>query len=185
MGWTIGRAAVLAAALGAMASSVPAQAAQPPAPRKPVDLKAFYTGTWHEIGRKPMKVTDGCGAGTTSYQVRTPTTIAVTDTCRQGSPTTGKLRAIMAHGTIRDPGTNAILHLSYKIAHAIPVWDIDFEILDHDDGYSWFLASDQKFDNFWIYTRAERPDPALIEQLKGEARQMGYDPARLEFPPQP
>jgi apolipoprotein D and lipocalin family protein len=39
-----------------------------PEPAKPVEASSFYAGRWYEIGRTPMRLTDGCVAGYTDYQ---------------------------------------------------------------------------------------------------------------------
>ena len=36
-------------------------------PSTAIDAARFYSGTWYEIGRRPMKLTNGCVAGGTTY----------------------------------------------------------------------------------------------------------------------
>lgn len=178
--WTlpVGLAALLLATAGARAEAVRA-----PAPAKPVDLSRFYSGTWIEIGRHPMKLTDGCVAGATEYVIRSPTKIAVRDTCHAGTPS-GKLKAIGGPGTILDPGTNAKLHVDYRLFGLIPVGR-DYWVLDHADDYSWFISSDPAFENLWIYTRDPHVHGAELDRLIAKAKALGYDTSRLEFPAQP
>ena len=174
-------AAVTVALLGG--GAVFAAETHAPAPAKPVDLTRFYSGSWVEIGRRPMKLTDGCVAGATEYRILSPTRIDVRDTCHADTPG-GKLKAIGGPGTILDPGTNAKLHVSYRFMGFIPV-SRDYWVLDHADDYSWFISSDPAFENLWIYTRDPHVDPALLKTLIAEAKTLGYDTARLEFPAQP
>ena len=171
------------AALVATAAYAGPQAAKAPAPAKAVDVARFYAGSWAEIGRRPMKLTDGCVAGATEYRAISPTKIAVRDICHAGTPT-GKLKAIGGPGVIQDPGTNAKLHVTYRFLGFIPIAR-DYWVLDHDDDYTWFISSDPAFENLWIYTRDPRADPALVKTLVGKARSLGYDVSRLEFPAQP
>jgi apolipoprotein D and lipocalin family protein len=174
---TIGVAAVLAMS-ATWANSTPA-----PAPSKSVDLSRFYSGVWIEIGRHPMKLTDGCVAGATEYKIQNPTRIAVMDTCHAKTPA-GKLEKIGGPGTILDPGTNAKLRVNYQFLGLFPV-SRDYWVLDHADDYSWFISSDPNFKNLWIYTRDPHVDPAVLKTLVTEAKAMGYDVSQLEFPAQP
>lgn len=177
------KAIAIGASFLAMAATAAMAAVKAPSPAKPVDLARFYSGQWAEIGRRPMKLTDGCVAGATEYKALSATRIAVRDTCHAGTPT-GKLKAIGGPGEIRDPGTNAKLHVVYRFLGFIPV-SRDYWVLDHDDDYTWFISSDPSFQNLWIYTRDPRVDPALLKTLVEKARGLGYDVSKLEFPAQP
>jgi apolipoprotein D and lipocalin family protein len=174
--------AVLAAyALGpGNALAAPTQA---PTPLRPVDAAQLFVGKWIEIGRRPMKLTDGCVAGTTNYLPKGGAKIDVLDTCNDKTPQ-GKLKSIGGPGVITDPGTNTKLHVKYKLLGFLPVGR-DYWILDHDDAYTWFISANPAFTDLWIYTRTTHPDPALIATLVGKAKAMGYDVTKLEFPAQP
>ena len=154
-----------------------------PAPTKAVDKAKLFTGKWIEIGRRPIKLTDGCVAGATNYLPQGGDKIDVTDTCNEGTPS-GKLKTISGAGKILDPGTNTKLHVNYRFLGFVPVGR-DYWILDHDEAYNWFIASNPDFTDLWIYTRATRPDPTLIKALVEKARALGYDVSKLEFPAQP
>jgi len=174
----------LAAAVLALGSGPAGAAARrAPEPMKPVDTARFYTGAWREIGRRPMKITDGCVAGATEYTLTGPTKVTVRDTCTRGTPT-GAIKAIGGPATILDPGKNAKLHVSYRFFGLIPV-DRDYWVLDHADDYTWFISADPSFENLWIYTRDPHVDAAQRAQLVERARAMGYDVSKLEFPAQP
>jgi apolipoprotein D and lipocalin family protein len=175
--------AASAASLALIASGSGALAAQAPEPAKPVDLAKFYTGTWAEIGRRPMSLTNGCVAGATTYTARSADKIDVRDTCHADTPS-GAEKAIGGPGTILDPGTNAKLHVSYRFAGFIPIGR-DFWVLDHADDYTWFISSDPKFEDLWIYARDPRISPEKLKMLVEKARALGYDTSKLEFPAQP
>lgn len=147
-----------------------------PQPTKPVDAQRLYSGTWLEIGRLPMKLTDGCVAGTTTYTLTGPDSLVLRDTCRADTPD-GKEKAIGARATILDPGSNGKFRARYLAGFI--TWD--FWILDHDDAYTWFISADPTFDRLWIYTR-EVPSPAERQRLVARAQALGYDVSRLEFP---
>jgi apolipoprotein D and lipocalin family protein len=147
-----------------------------PQPARTVDLNRFYSGRWLEIARLPMRLTDGCVAGATSYTIVSPTRIDVRDTCQDGTPS-GREKAIGARGEILDPGTNAKLRARY--VGGLITWD--YWVLDHAEDYSWFISADPTFDKLWIYTR-EVPTLEQRTRLVERARNLGYDVSRLEFP---
>lgn len=173
---TLCLAAALTLGLTACATSIPADQVRAPQPARAVDLERFYTGRWLEIARLPMRLTDGCVAGATTYEIQSPTRIGVRDTCQQGSPQ-GREKALGASGTILDPGFNAKLRARYL--GGLITWE--YWVLDHADDYSWFISSDPKFEKLWIYTR-EVPSDAERAALVERARALGYDVSRLEFP---
>ena len=172
----------IAALLGTAAASA-AIGAGAPTPTKSVDPDKLFTGRWSEIGRTPMKLTDGCVAGATTYTKVSATRIDVRDTCQEKTPA-GKEKAIGGPGTILDPGTNTKLHVRYRFMGILPVGR-DYWILDHDDDYRWFISADPKFKNLWIYTRDPRIGRAEVDTLVARAKAMGYDTSKLEFPAQP
>jgi apolipoprotein D and lipocalin family protein len=133
-----GAGGLLIAALSATA--VLAMTHKPAAhtPAKAVDADKLFNGRWAEIGRTPMKLTDGCVAGATTYTKVSATRVNVRDTCQDKTPT-GKEKAIGGPGKILDPGTNTKLHVSYRVFGFIPLGR-DYWILDHDDDYTWFIS---------------------------------------------
>lgn len=162
--------------LAACATAGSGDQVRAPQPTKPVDAQRLYSGRWLEIGRLPMRLTDGCVAGATSYDLRSATTLALRDTCQSGTPT-GKEKAIGADATILDPGTNAKFRARYFAGFV--TWE--FWILDHDENYTWFISADPTFDKLWIYTR-DVPSAAQLATLVARAQALGYDTSRLEFP---
>ena len=172
-------AALLVGACASMSGDAP----KAPQPLKPVDLARFYTGTWREIGRRPLSLTDGCVAGATEYKRVSDTMIDVRDTCQKDTPL-GATKAIGGPGTILDPGTNAKLHVSYRFFGFIPIGR-DYWVLDHADDYRWFISADPAFENLWIYTRDPHVGPAERQHLTDRAKALGYDTSKLEFPAQP
>lgn len=164
-------------AVALMASA--AFAAKAPEPAKPVDAERLYQGRWHEIGRRPMRITDGCVAGTTEYAPGEKGEIAVKDACRKAGPT-GDEKAISGEGVILDPGTNAKLRVKYNLLISRDYW-----IFDHADDYSWFISGDPSFKDLYIFTRDATIRPEKTTELVERARRLGYDVSKLEFPAQP
>lgn len=153
-----------------------ASAYRAPQPAKPVDAQRLYSGRWLEIGRTPMRLTDGCVAGTTTYTLTGPDRMDLRDTCQAKTPT-GKEKAIGAAATILDPGTNTRFRARYF--GGLVTWE--FWILDHAEDYSWFISADPTFERLWIYTRTP-PSSEQLARLVERARNLGYDVSRLEFP---
>lgn len=179
------RAQILAPSLFALALALAgcASVGRPASPVKTVasiDAARFYTGTWYEIGRRPMSLTDGCVAGGTTYTPQGGDRVKVLDFCHQGAPD-GKLRTIGGPARITDPGVNARLHVSYRLFGVVPI-PRDYWVLARADDYSWFISADPSFHDLWIYTRDPRPTPADLAPLVARAQALGYDTRRLEFP---
>ncbi len=149
-------------------------------PTTTLDAARFYTGTWYEIGRRPMALTDGCVAGGTTYTPKGGDAVAVLDFCHQGSPT-GALKTIGGPAHIVDPGANAKLHVSYRVFGIFPI-PRDYWVLERADDYSWFISADPSFHDLWLYTRNPHPTAAEIAPLVARAKALGYDTTRLEFP---
>lgn len=144
-----------------------------------IDAAKFYTGTWYEIGRRPMSLTDGCVAGGTTYTPKGGEEVDVLDFCHQGSPS-GPLKTIGGPARI-DPVANAKLHVSYRLFGFVPI-ERDYWVLERADDYSWFISADPSFHDLWLYTRDPRPSAALVSDLVRRAARLGYDTGKLEFP---
>jgi apolipoprotein D and lipocalin family protein len=149
-------------------------------PTARIDAARFYTGTWYEIGRRPQSLTNGCVAGGTTYFPQGRGRVKVLDFCHAGSAS-GELKTIGGPAHIVDPGSNAKLHVSYRLFALIPV-PRDYWVLERADDYSWFISADPRFHDLWIYTRAANPTEAEIAALVARAKALGYDTGLLEFP---
>ena len=169
-------ALTLSAGLSACVTAPSAASYRAPQPTKPVDAQRLYSGRWLEIGRTPMRLTDGCVAGTTTYSLTGPDRMNLRDTCQDKTPT-GREKAVGASATLLDPGTNAKFRARYFAG--LVTWD--YWILDHDDAYTWFISADPTFQRLWIYTRTP-PSPEQLARLVERARSLDYDVDRLEFP---
>ncbi len=149
-------------------------------PAAQIDPTRFYTGTWYEIGRRPMSLTDGCVAGGTTYLPQGHNRVTVLDFCHSGYPA-GQLKTIGGPAQIVDPGANAKLHVSYRFFAIFPI-PRDYWVLERADDYSWFISADPSFHDLWIYTRSAHPSAAEIASLVARAKALGYDVSLLEFP---
>lgn len=167
---------------GCAGNSMP-QAQKAPEPRKRIDAQRFYSGTWREIARRPMTITDGCVAGATEYGRDRAGDIQVVDSCRMGSPH-GEIKTVGGPGTILDPGFNAKLRVNYKLYGFVPV-QRDYWVLDRADDYSWFISADPTLRDLYIFTRDPQIGNAQRRRLVARAAALGYDVGKLELPEQP
>lgn len=137
-----------------------------------------YTGTWLEIARTPMKITDGCVAGYTTYKPSSSGNIInVEDGCRTGSPK-GELRTIDGIGKLEDAGTtNAKLTVRYLGGFVT----FKYWVLYKSPDKSWFISADPEMKNLWIYTR-KAPLKKELSVMVAKAKSLGYDVSKLEYP---
>ena len=137
-----------------------------------------YQGTWLEIGRTPMFLTDGCVAGYSTYSKgKKPGEVAVEDGCRSGTPQ-GKLKTVNGVGTIEDFGTtNAKMRVRYPFFITFNYW-----VLYKSPDKSWFISASPDMANLWIYSRTV-PTKAKLKTMVNKASALGYDVRKLEFPP--
>jgi apolipoprotein D and lipocalin family protein len=147
-------AAALAVAATAALAAAPSRA---PEPASPVDRTSFFTGRWYEIGRTPMKLTDGCVAGYTDYLHR-ESGLYQRDACRDKTPA-GKEKVIGGPLKIINPGRNTKVHVSYQLIGLIPVGR-EYWMLDHGD--DWFIQSTPDLKMVNIYTRDPHPPADLV-----------------------
>lgn len=170
------------AMVGLAGCSMGSDAPRAPAPAKPIDAASFYTGRWFEIGRTPMKLTDGCVAGTTDYLRNRSGQLIERDACHMTTPQ-GEEESYEGPVTILDPGSNTKISVRYTVWGVLPVWR-EYWMLDRADDYQWFIVSDPEFETVSVFTRSARPGQATEAALAERVRQLGYDPRRLEFPEQ-
>ncbi len=139
--------------------------------------KDHYRGTWLEIGRTPMWLTDGCVAGYSTYKPgKTPGEIEVQDGCRVGMPR-GRLKTVNGKGRIIDFGqANAKMRVRYPLLVTFNYW-----VLYKSPDKSWFISSNPEMSNLWIYSRTV-PSKAALRRMVRKASDLGYDVRKLEFP---
>lgn len=136
-----------------------------------------YTGTWLEIARTPMRITDGCVAGYTTYMASASKNIyRIEDGCRMGSPK-GELKTINGIGRLEDAGTtNAKLTVRYPFFITFKYW-----VLYESQDKSWFISADPEMQHLWIYAR-KAPSKKHLAVMVAKAKALGYDVSKLEFP---
>lgn len=147
---------------------------------KPVAVDAgHYRGTWLEIGRMPMLLTDGCVAGYSTYrQGKSADEVLVEDGCREGTPQ-GKLKTINGVGKIEDfASTKAKMRVRYPLLITFNYW-----VLYKSPDKSWFISANPSTDDVWVYAR-NVPSKTKLNRMMMKVRELGYDVKKLEFPAQ-
>ncbi|MCJ8151921.1 MULTISPECIES: lipocalin family protein [Shinella] len=136
-----------------------------------------YTGTWLEIGRTPMLLTDGCVAGYSTYRRgETPDEVLIEDGCHVDTPK-GRLKTVKGTGKIEDYGaTNARMRVRYPLLITFKYW-----VLYKSPDKTWFISSSPSMTNLWIYSRTV-PSKARLQRMVLKAKELGYDVRKLEFP---
>lgn len=153
-----------------------------PEPVRSIEITRFYTGRWYEIERTPMHITDNCVAGTTDYSRLPDGRTLDTDACRIGTPQ-GRLKTFVGPVTLLNPGQNTQMRVSYVVWHLFHIRRV-YWILDHDDGYHWFILSDPSFEHVSLFSRGPQPPAADVSRMRDELRRWGYDNSKLEKPTQ-
>jgi apolipoprotein D and lipocalin family protein len=161
---------------------IAALAVQPAAAAEPAVVKLgsdHYRGTWLEIGRRPMWLTDGCVAGYSTYRRGTsPREVLVEDGCRVGTPR-GRLKTVRGTGWILDfDDDKAKMRVRYPLLITFNYW-----VLYKSPDKNWFISADPDMTNLWIYARTV-PSKAKLRTMVRKAAQLGYDVSKLEFPEQ-
>ncbi len=138
-----------------------------------------YSGTWLEIGRTPMSLTDGCVAGYSTYRKgQVPDEVLVEDGCHVHTPQ-GRLKTIHGTGKIEDFGTtNAKMRVRYPFFITFKYW-----VLYKSPDKAWFISANPSMTDLWIYSRTI-PLKANLRRMVRKAADLGYDVRKLEFPAQ-
>jgi apolipoprotein D and lipocalin family protein len=153
---------------------------QAPQPAAAIDPARFYTGTWYEIARTPIFLTDGCVAGTTKFYERPDGQLVERDACHRGSPE-GSEKVFKGNVKILNPGENTKIVVHYTLYGFLPVTQT-YWMLDHGADYGWFIVSDPTEQHVDILARTPRPSAAAVAGWRARVVALGYDPAKLEFP---
>lgn len=164
---TGGALAVCLAAAPAMAGGFQ------PIPR--VELGSIM-GRWYEVARAPNSLQRGCQGGASEW-TRTGDGFAVVQSCHKGAPD-GPLAKWRAKARVVDPMSNA----KFKMSFFGGLVTQEYWVLEHHRQQGWLILSTHDGKYLWLMSQR----PTLPAAVKAEAiariRQLGFDPARLEFP---
>jgi apolipoprotein D and lipocalin family protein len=169
-------AAALTLSLAACAGT---PATQAPQPATPIDAATFYTGTWYEIGRTPIFLTDGCVAGTTKFYENPNGELIERDACHKHGDPSGPEKVFKGTVHIDNPPDDTKITVHYTLFGILPVTQ-KYWMLEHSP--TWFIVSDPALTHVDILSRNPRPTDADVEDWKSRITALGYDPTKMEFP---
>jgi apolipoprotein D and lipocalin family protein len=139
-----------------------------------VDL-ARYMGKWYEIAKYPNRFQKGCAGATAEYSLAPGGKgVEVVNRCvEEGSG--GKERSVRGKARIVDSETNAKLKVTFFWPFYGDYWIL---ALGADYEYAVVGTPDRKY--LWFLARTPSVGDDLFARLVEEARQQGFDPARIE-----
>ncbi|MEH6678476.1 lipocalin family protein [Phenylobacterium sp.] len=167
-------AAALAAAVLSLAAPAAAKA---PEPASRVELTSM-TGRWYEVARTPNAMQKACEAATADW-TRSGSGYSVVQTCRRGAPD-GPKKEWKASATPVDPEKNA----KFKLSFFGGVMKQEYWILDHRSDQGWLIMGTPGGNYVWLLSKAPQLSATVRNQAIARIKQLGYDPATLEFPQQ-
>lgn len=153
--------------LGACNPNQPSGNASVPEPKKPVDLSR-YVGRWHEQGRYEASFQKDCEAVTADYAAKPDGSIAVVNSCCEGSAA-GPLRTAEATAMVIDGSNGAKLKVNF-----FGPFDGDYWVLDRARDYSWSIVGEPSGRYLWILTRSQRVSERDYARLVARAQGLGY-----------
>jgi apolipoprotein D and lipocalin family protein len=162
----------LLAAAAAFALPFPA-AAQPQAMER-LELTKLM-GRWYEVARVPNALQKGCQAGASDW-TRTADGFAVIQSCRRGSPD-GPLAEWK--GKARVEGSS---NTRFKMSFFGGLVSQEYWVLDHSADQGWLILATANGRYLWLMSQKPTLSAAARAQAISRIRQLGFDPARLEFP---
>ena len=154
-------------------ATLSAQAAEPVTSVPQLDISR-YAGQWHEIAHLPMFFQRQCvGDIAARYSLDAPGKIGVLNACRtkDGSmdESQGVARPVEGH-----PGRLEVRFAPDWLSWVPMVW-ADYWVIALDPDYQWAMVGEPGRRYLWILSRTPSMDDALLERLKRQATDMGYD----------
>jgi apolipoprotein D and lipocalin family protein len=149
-----------------------------PAPTRPV-AAALYSGRWYEIARTPNTRQQGCQGPTSDFIDQGGGAFTVAETCHKGSAL-GPSHTMRTRARILPGSGNAKFTMSFLggLIHQ------QYWILDHAGDDAWALMATPGGRYIWLLARRPVMDPAARAAALARISALGYEPARLIFPPQ-
>jgi apolipoprotein D and lipocalin family protein len=159
----------------AVLAAGPAFAAPPSPPTQRIELSKMM-GRWYEVARLPNGIQKGCQAGASDW-IRVGDGFSVTQTCHKGSPE-GPLAEWKAKARVADPATNA----KFKMSFFGGLVSQEYWVLAHRPDQGWLVLSTRDGKYLWLMSQKPTLPATVRTEAIARIRQLGFDPARLEFP---
>ena len=139
-----------------------------------------YIGKWYEIAKYENSFQKKCGATTAEYALKKGL-ISVTNSCKNKK--TGELT--VAEGTARAVNEeNSKLKVSFVPYFQRFGWFAgDYWIIGLGNDYEYAVVGNPTREYLWFLSRTPSISAELFEELKGIARDQGYDVEKLTLTP--
>lgn len=147
--------------------------AKAPEPKKPVEIDRLM-GRWYEILRTPNAMQKNCYGAYQVWARSGPDKFSIMQTCHKDS-LDGETKSTPTTAKVVDPGTNAKFEASFFGG----IIKQQYWMLDHDDGYSWMIASTSGGNFVSLLARKPVLPAAEIEAHKERIAAMGLRAERL------
>lgn len=133
-------------------------------------------GRWYEIARLPNSIQKGCQAGASDW-TRASDGFSVVQSCHKGAPD-GPISLWKAKARVADPATNA----KFKMTFFGGLVSQEYWVLDRRDAEGWLILSTHDGKYLWLMSQRPTLSAGIRSQVVTRIRQLGFDPARLEWP---
>ncbi|MHC1779278.1 MAG: lipocalin family protein [Bacteroidales bacterium] len=127
-----------------------------------------YMGKWYEIYRLPNSFEEGLEDITARYELLEDGKVQVTNEGRLKSDNS-RIKQAKGKAWIPDPKKPSKLKVSFFWPFAGDYW-----VLKIDSEYNNALVGDPSGKYLWILSRERKPDPAIINELKEYASDLGF-----------
>lgn len=127
-----------------------------------------YMGKWYEIYRLPNSFEEGLEDITARYELLEDGKVQVTNEGRLKSDNS-RIKQAKGKAWIPDPKKPSKLKVSFFWPFAGDYW-----VLKIDHEYNNALVGDPSGKYLWILSRERKPDPAIINELKEYASDLGF-----------
>ena len=163
---------ILAATLGLSATLTSSAAAAQPLIQMEI---GSMMGRWYEVARLPNMIQHGCQAGASDW-TRTLEGFNVIQSCHKGGPD-GPLAEWRAKAKVADR-SNARFRMTFFGG----LVSQEYWVLEHRPDQGWLILSTRDGKYLWLMSQKPILPATIRAQAVSRIRQLGFDPARLEFP---
>ncbi len=147
--------------------------AKAPEPKKPIEVDRLM-GRWYEILRTPNPMQKNCFGAYQVWSRLGPDKFAIVLTCRKDG-LDGEAKHVPTSAKAVDPGRNTKFEASFFGG----IIKQQYWMLDHDDGYSWMIASTSGGNFVSLLARQPSLPDAEVEALTDRIAALGLRTDKL------
>lgn len=140
-----------------------------------------YMGQWYEIAKYETSFQKKCLSSRANYSLKKGK-VKVVNECVNKK--TGKVDLAKGTAIIKDKKTNAKLRVSFvPLVQNFGWFAGDYWIIALDVDYQYVVVGHPSREYLWFLSRTPTIKPELFEELKGIARDQGYDLDKIKVTP--